>query len=341
MSTQINLKENKVEKLKDFVDLLNLRAPEHKLDWLESFVDLYKEQRDARTKSENGIQSKKDDLEHKELVLKEIGDLKIVLERINHNLEKFEKLKLADETINLEEKLDQIKKNRRVKTQRILHSFNQSKGNLVKVEASKDSFTAKFLFIPIAIIPFVTMFTYFTTNNSTSIVVGVLVMVLNILFWLGINFIESIKTVTPKTLLPSFGPNFSFEDFKNQFDMNEDKLLVNSAWIKALELEKQRINEIIKKRTNGLDMAEFMNQVSNLRKDVEDIIIDSAVSISAEDYLSARRELDIAKIEAGSGESNKSASLEISNIQNLDDDVKGLIMKYIDKIKSSHDVQVT
>jgi len=94
----------------------------------------------------------------------------------------------------------------------------------------------------------------------------------------------------------------SYEELiKTNNNFEQDKLLINSAWLTALKNEYTLIDNIIKTRLNNKssedlvkDKTEIEKELAKAKNELETI---NKKSMSSEEYYKKRRELDILKIE--------------------------------------------
>ncbi|MDQ7021306.1 MAG: hypothetical protein Q9M91_05765 [Candidatus Dojkabacteria bacterium] len=141
-----------------------------------------------------------------------------------------------------------------------------------------------------------TILFYLQSGDLRVIIIG-LIGFLIILFLLIILKVSLATNKTRNFRVDPTDLDSSYNSFTTHFDPNEDALLVNSSWVKALRSESFRLNEMLKRNLGGKDYNEVQLELGNIEKSIDEIKneIDELEKnrITSEEYLKKRRELDV------------------------------------------------
>jgi hypothetical protein len=105
-----------------------------------------------------------------------------------------------------------------------------------------------------------------------------------------------------------------------------EKFFVDKAWMVSLRQEKRRLDDKVESDLGGQSLTEFtakreklLSEYAEMQKEIEEL---SAVSLSPEDYLKKRRELDMLKVDKARAESKLRKQENYSRVLELIEKLK-------------------
>ena len=195
-----------------------------------------------------------------------------------------------------------------------------------------------------------TIFIYLNTMDSQIIYVGSVVILANLFIFFLINIFSDNKKeeVLPNPLGIDYTNinNQTYQQLISKLNQKKDDVfLINAAWVNALRAEAKRVFIAINQSLDGQNYMEVNNVIkekeNKIRQNDAEINAILDATLTAEEYLKLRREIDILKIEIDSEKTSDnlvsqdpSKEIIIKNVENLANPLKSYIKRffeYIDK----------
>jgi ABC-type multidrug transport system fused ATPase/permease subunit len=317
-------------------------------------VQLYKNQREKKSKltEENDrIQQEIKDIQKK---ISGANDLFLIKNRLNLELNKFGEI---GKDSNLNNKIQDLKNNRIKGIVGFMRNVKASAMNMVSkpFESVERSFlVGKLLIVLMFLTLMATAFFYSISLNHWIILLGFVTFILIFFFFLIINILGAdlfANQLNIKSTIDISSNLNEYEKFMAMLNKKEDEFFVNAAWVKALNVEMNKIEKTIFERLRGHSIEDLNKKISEyqvkIKQNNEELnkILDKM--ISAEDYLKIRREMDIIKIELEGKDSavlNQwllSNEILIEGFSTLNDKIKEGIMELTEFIRQKINLNIT
>jgi len=295
--------------------LVRLRETNLKIKAMDAEVGSYQNQK--KNKEEVKKNKEKVDRDVKELEDK-LSSVNMLIEsqkRLKGELEKFSNI-TSDSTIP--QKVDNIKENRSKSLSSSLKTIRKSAGVHMESEEKEGSLLVGKWMVGLVIAQLVFSLLFFIiTFQLIQLLIGVFSAVVILILMLLVNVNR--YSYEYKGRFQTETPTLPISVHKSNPD--EDKLILNNAWSKALVSELKMIDETMKSRLGDKTLEQISLEKQNLLEEQKKL--DAQVSetegksLNTEEYYKKRRELDILKIE----KENIEFSLEGKIKQDIEDQI--------------------
>lgn len=346
---RIDFASIQVTKFQDFIDSIESR--EGKMFFLENAIEWYKSKREIKTELISANERITQEISILKDKLSGLDELVNITNRIDFEIAKFGNL--GKET-QLENQVTNLKTGRIANVISALKSFRNFLLNAKPQEESNNKeisiFEGKLVLYISLFIGLSSMGLFIVNRNLLSLFSGIFFIIFNLILFSLINKARYDENQAIRGLNLSFKPNgqASYDQLIQKLNNHQEEFFVNAAWVNALKIEKENINEVIQDRLSGYEL----DKVQSLIKEKEDMIAanekmigDMAFStITSEEYLDIRREMDIMKIEQTDiqNESAKVDVVQIDNLKNIQDSTLSTRLKdFFDFLSKSIKVAIT
>lgn len=275
--------------------LVRLRETNLKIKAMDAEVGSYQNQK--KNKEDVKKNKEKIDRDVKELEDK-LSSVNMLIEsqkRLQNELEKFSNI-TSDSSIP--QKVDNIKENRSKNLSSSLKTIRKSAGVHMESEEKEGSLLIGKWMIGLVVLQLIFSLLFFIiTLQLIQLLIGIFSAIVILILMLLVNVnrysyeykgrFQTVDQAVPLSVHKS--------------NPDEDKLILNNAWSKALTSELQMINETMKSRLGDKTLEQISLERQNLleeQKKLETQISETeGKSLNTEEYYKKRRELDILKIE--------------------------------------------
>jgi hypothetical protein len=325
-----------------------------KSSMFNSIVQLYKKQRENKNKLTEKNEEIQQEIKEIQKKIASANDLILIKNRLDFELGKFGEIS-KDSNLNI--RVETLKNNRIGGVVGLMRNIKETAVSIVSKpfdSADREFLVAKSLIGLMFMTLIATVVFYFVSLNNWIILLGFFTFITIFFFFLIINILGSDLFANQLGMLNSIKQSKNmneYEKFMTTLNKKEDEFLVNAAWVRALNVEKGKIEKTIQERLKGQSIdglnkliADYQTAIRNNNEALNKILDQM---ISAEDYLKIRREMDIMKIELEGINTDQlnewliKTEILIEEFSTLDDKIKGAIMEFTDFVRQSVNMNIT
>jgi len=334
---------------------------------LDEDVGFYQNKRKSQQELEKELENLEKENEINVEKLKSVSSLIEVRKKIMTDLQKFGNM-ASD--VQLEQKVQQLKRSRLSQVLSFLLGIKNHTTHIVSQAMDEERaiiLVAKGLLLLPFIQVFISLSLYLLSRENKVLYLGFITLLLNILLFILINVLRDRKV--NNLVERSNDSKLSFAAIAKQFEnRDQEKFFVNAAWITALKQETQTIENTISNNLKGKKYVQIEEELKNSKEKLKSVKQKlenlNNKSVSSEEYLKKRRELDMLQIEKdnliailnknikfdekaifdnnGVGRSNVDNKLPVIlvNIGSLSQSIKTKVDDYIQMLKESQQIIV-
>ncbi len=239
------------------------------------------EERDQIQENLNSIEGKKEDIQ----------ELQNKVEEVDNDLSQYSSLNINEIDSQRLHKISQAQ----IDLQNLNYGGRKnSELSLSNIPIPNVSFQGKGILFIILIQILINISSYFFSDNKNILLLGIFGLVIQVFLLIAMNLVSNTEMQVESIIEQE-----DQEEKIESKDASQNNSYLSLAMVRALQMEKKRLEEVITKFTGGKSPKELEQEASSMKLKLDELKIelDKLAKFTPEQYLINRRELDIKKIE--------------------------------------------